>query len=726
MGSAGRSGTPKAPVLVERFVRQLNIASRASKLYPASSEIPRENAAAAVGALNIALREEPMVRLVVTKDGLLYEGEGVFPDTLAFSAFSRELYTRDLSEVRFHAGCTAAELSSFLSLLDLPADELAASGGFESRLWDLAVTSISVAELTTRIVDHEPLTGPEGPTGSDAGEPWPPAEGRVTELLAGAMAGRRNDERLLVRLVKDPVALRGYLRGDASDSERAPDEAELAGRVGGIANCIRFELPDEREVMLRSLAEAVLDLEPDIRQRLLSDRLIGGSRRDDAIASVIRQMSLDEIMESILHELPETPEAASGVARAIRNLALINLADSRQSILTAAADTLSERGASESTVSTILESVAPQQLHVEAGTRSSEARPVKSVLQLLDLAPRQEAADEGDEEVVGLRSEAARGLTDGDVVTSLVSIATLETRPEVLDSVVAALEDSVGLLLDEREFEVAADAADALFAAAKDTALGTAQRSQLGKVLTLLSSPESVKAITSAMGLYRQDSVEHAACQRLIATLGSQEIGPVLEALADEPDMATRKLLVEIVAGIAPLHIEQLGRSVSDSRWYFVRNVVAILGSTRDPAILGHLERTVRHKDARVRRETIRALSGMREALSEQMLISALADADDTNVQLAIRYLGGAESRAAVPRLEGLARGEGRGRKATALRIEAMEALGRIGAPSSILVLQEIAAQRGLLAGRTKQIRTAAAAALASVDAGRSGTGTDS
>jgi HEAT repeat protein len=293
-----------------------------------------------------------------------------------------------------------------------------------------------------------------------------------------------------------------------------------------------------------------------------------------------------------------------------------------------------------------------------------------------------------------------------------VTIATLETRDRELASITALLDESLGLLVDQQEFEVAADAAEALMVVAADPAIGEEHRRRMTDLVRLLSRPEAMRSITSAMRVYRHDSSEHEACRRLLAALGSQTISPLLEVMAEEADMAARKAIVDLVSGLAAGSVAELGHRVEDRRWYFVRNVVAILGATRDPQALQYLERTLRHADARVRRETIRSAANIRDARSDAMLIGALADADAANVQLAARYLGTMGARGAAPALEQVARGEGRGNRENGPRIDAIEALGRIGEPSSVSVLEDIERQRGLIAGRTRDVRAASTAAL--------------
>jgi HEAT repeat protein len=456
-----------------------------------------------------------------------------------------------------------------------------------------------------------------------------------------------------------------------------------------------------------------MGLDPEQRATVLAGKLIEEGRHDDSVASVVRQLGLDELFNALLREVEETDDARVGLTRAIRNLALINMAN-REDLVEATRVAMTGRGFSSAFTESVAEGVSPSQLTVQERPRKDRDRPVQAILRLIDLAP----GDRGgpfpyDNAVQELRDEASRGMTDGDVLAALVTLATLEGRSEKFSSVMSLVEDNLGLLIEQGAFESAADAAEALTRAEQVASLDAEQLKRLGAAVRVMASPSSLRSITSSLRLYRHDSPEYLACRRLLATLGEYSLTPLLEVLADEPDMAARKGMVDLISAMAVNYVDELGERLSDSRWYFVRNVVSIMGSTRDPRVLPHLRRTLRHHDERVRRETIRALSSVKERSAEEMLVAALSDDDAQNVGLAARYLGIAGSLRGVARLEEIARGIGRWGRVNGPRVEAIEALGRIGAPSSEEVLRAISRQRRLIGGaKTRQLRAAAESAL--------------
>lgn len=704
----------RAPAAIESLIKQLLVTFKAVKLYPPTSTIPRENAREVVAVLRQQLRQCSSIRIVVTKDGLLFDSLPILAGQPAFASFARELYSRNLSDVRFHVGVTEEQVTAFLGILLESAEEIDAAGGFEARLWERQVDGITVSTVASKIVDAEiPEELEQAPL---AGEPWPPKSERIDALLDARSALKPRDQRLLIRFIASPKLVQRYLADVALSRAAAGAIGALAERVSTFARLANGELGEDRNALFRSIAEAVMGLDPESRHRLLVDRLLADARIDDAVAEVVRQLDLDEVCRALADGLRPDPVSRDGISRALRNLALISRA-SKDDVSAAARSALLGAGADEAEATAMMEHALPTYLQVTERIDSQLDGAVNGVLKLIDFAPSRELlSGEADPDLMALRAEALANVSDGEVIASLVTLATLERRPDVFGSIVATLEAGLGMLIEWGDFEIAADAATALDALARDEALGEAQRARVAEVLQGLAQPRQIRSIAMAMRVFESGSPEYVICRRLLGLLGARTIDPLLEVLADEPDMAARKALVDLVTDLAPGHVQRLGDRVNDPRWYFVRNVVSILGSTRGSDTLPYLDRTLRHADSRVRRETIRALSNIRDPRAEEMLAASLADDDPQNVQLAARYLGSGRVLGATKALLAVARGEGRGNRDVGPRVEAIEALGRIGAIDAAPALSELANRRSIIrSGRAREIRAAAQSALATL-----------
>ncbi len=703
----------KAPVTIERFVKQLVVTFKAVMLYPPASDIPVENATEAVELLRTVLQDRAEVRFAVFKEGFYYSNILIFPGQPAFESFSREFYNRNVAEIRFHAGLTARDIVSFLGVLRHSASDLAAAGGYASRLWELSVDSVTIAEASTTVVDAPT----EAPDVEDE-EGWPPDTLRIDGFLTGALDGRPRDRRMLVRVLDDVEALTSYMSETLTGRGSSPQDTLKEMRITEMIRSIAGEDETVRDALYQNVAEAVRGLDPKARRALMVERLLPEARADEAIASVVRQMDIDEICTLLAEGLKGGEISQKGIARALRNLAMISMAE-RDDVIDAAGAAMRAVGISSDVVSGVVEEAMPTKLQVRERPETTPAsEPVESIMKLIDMAPGRHEAAKEDPDVALLQEEARRGISDGDVVAAIVTLAVVEVREEPSISMMALLEDNIELLVERGEFEVAADAAQALTAAMGDPATSDTRRTRMVAALDKLAGAKKMKHIVQAMRVYPAGSNEYIACRRLLDAFGHHAVHPLLEILADEPDMAARKALVDLMSETASKYVEELGEHVTDPRWYFVRNVVSILGRTHGSDILPFLGRTLRHSDSRVRRETIRALSAVNDRLAIEMLVAGLSDEDDQNVQLAARYLGTLGSRGATAALMQVARGEGRGNRDVGSRVEAIEALGVIRAEQAIPTLEALAGRRSIIgSSRTKEIKAAAESAIAAIKA---------
>lgn len=700
---------PTAPPIIEQFVRQLLVTNKAVALYPPSSTIPRDTAADTVVLLREALRAQSEVRLIVTKHGLFYDGAPVFPTQSAFMAFAHELYNRRLADVRFHAGIEATDIISFLQVVKIPADEIILSGGFEARLWEHNVGTITVTESQITIVDSEP-----GQADVPAEQPDTYLRTEIDTLIEAALASRSRDNRTLARFIGRPQVVRDYLSAtyDAEDGELAL--AAVSTRFAELAQ-VAFDMdPSERDEVMRSLAEALWELPTAMRRDMLLDRVLPEARTSLALSSVVSQMDVDDVCRLFVDGLGTGDVSRDGLVRAIRNLSLIS-ATERDDVVGAAGAAMVGAGLGPDIISDVIEGASPSRLTVRerAGTPPTE-RPADTIFKLINLAPLSESVDDAvDPELEALRDEARRGITDGDIIGALVSLVAMDTREVQFAATMSMLEDALDLLIARGEIDVAADSATSMLSAAENPELTPQQKLRVQRAVQRFARPSDIREIAKAIRLYKDGSVENDAARRLLETLGPLAIPPLLEQLADEPDMSARKGMVDLLCQLSGRYISELGENVGDPRWYFVRNVISILGSAKSSAVLPYLERTLRHSDARVRRETIRGLSAINDRLATEMLLAALTDDDAQNVQLAARYLGSSGESTAIQSLEQVARGEGRGNRENGPRVEAIEALGKLGATTSLAMLEGIAGKRTILnAGRARELRAAAEAAI--------------
>jgi hypothetical protein len=147
------------------------------------------------------------------------------------------------------------------------------------------------------------------------------------------------------------------------------------------------------------------------------------------------------------------------------------------------------------------------------------------------------------------------------------------------------------------------------------------------------------------------DHLDDAAVERLVDILAS-DAGPgtalrgaapffaadrLVAELGAEQQMARRRVIIKALTRVAAANPGAVVPHLRDPRWYVVRNVALILGSSRRPEAASHLREVLGHDDHRVR---IEALVGLRRLLDAGAVPALLAALDDPLEPVTARAAG--------------------------------------------------------------------------------------
>lgn len=196
-----------------------------------------------------------------------------------------------------------------------------------------------------------------------------------------------------------------------------------------------------------------------------------------------------------------------------------------------------------------------------------------------------------------------------------------------------------------------------------------------------------------------EDPVDQDILDVLIAGMGIAAAKPLLEALAESRSRTTRRLLLDRLArlgsDIAPL-VE--GR-LRDSRWFVVRNMLAVLraaGCTPEAHVVG---RFLEHKDARVRREAIQLLLENPRS-RERAVVAGLRDTDRVVLRTAIQNARVGLPEDGVPILAGRLRDDME--FPVEFRVMALHLIGKSRRPEALDALLHYVASGKTLLGRPR------------------------
>ncbi|MBI1919772.1 MAG: HEAT repeat domain-containing protein [Geobacter sp.] len=209
----------------------------------------------------------------------------------------------------------------------------------------------------------------------------------------------------------------------------------------------------------------------------------------------------------------------------------------------------------------------------------------------------------------------------------------------------------------------------------------------------------------------RKDELFH-----VLKHLGAQTVPRLIERLGVADNLYARKSLASALVQIGEPSIPFLAAMLQDSRWYVIRNMVAILGEIGIPSSVRLLKGPAYHEDARVRKETIRSLSKIGGTEAEAILIGLLTTKDRDVKQQAVLSLGIMRSQTAVQPLLDIVWHRDFFGDLESLKREALLAIGRIGDRRAVPYLVKFLNKKPLFTVKSLEgLKIAAASALGNI-----------
>ena len=202
----------------------------------------------------------------------------------------------------------------------------------------------------------------------------------------------------------------------------------------------------------------------------------------------------------------------------------------------------------------------------------------------------------------------------------------------------------------------------------------------------------------------------------VLVFLSDKIVRRLMVLLAEETAAPNRKILADVLVRTGNAAVPVLQEHLFDDRWYVVRNAVTILGEIRSQDSLPHLTPLLEHRDIRVRRETIRALTKIGGQRAVNILLQA-AESDDQELRRqALLSLGAIRAASAIPTLLKLIEQPELNRRAVDIKKDAIRALGEIRSSDAVTPLLKILARHSLLRrALNDELREAAVIALGEI-----------
>jgi hypothetical protein len=258
-----------------------------------------------------------------------------------------------------------------------------------------------------------------------------------------------------------------------------------------------------------------------------------------------------------------------------------------------------------------------------------------------------------------------------------------------LDLILARLDQLVEGALARGSLDEATLAIEGMTRLAGDEAVPEPTRAAMREHLEQLARPEMLAVLAAALG-----ATPSPASVRLVRLLGPSAIRSLLQQLVLETVRIRRRRIFDLLSALGPDVVAEATRWLGDPHWYVVRNMIALLRVVGDRSSLSTVRRLTAHADLRVRLEALRSLLDLDALVGRQYLLSAIGDRDPRAATAAAELAGQHGGPAMVEPLLGvLASWDLMGRR-RAVRVAALQALGRMGRPDALPRLERFFRER--------------------------------
>ena len=596
---------------IQDVLRNFVSAARAVKLYPPNNPIYAQSVKKSFESLDNFLQNHVRFSIGIQKTYFLYENTPVAKETQLNRTIAQDLFGKGFREIIFLGGLTEEELLGFYAALSLSQEEQGLRSGIVSILWEQGSTHIKITEaaledvITTRPVVNEKGSG---------------ADERSAVKLSPDVAKKElvfaHRTLVLGDLADDPVKFAATMVGIARETLGANETIEdrLHALYQEAGQKIQDQHPDQKEALFQGLARSVLAMDPEQRDKFITTKLYAGLDGDQ-----VREQSEEAL------DRPGSPLSFAHVPEELHEVVTGRFA--KQWTVKQISELLKKSASKK--IERPEPAVHPTQIEIS---------PVSEDMHIL----ANELAEYSPDEMETLKTISEVGM-EPDIleatVRTLIFLTTLVKSPDQTTSpekalkrfsgIVRQLEDNLIYLLNNKEYDLATIIVKAMY-----LPVDPVFKPRIVDAMKKASFRDVINKVVTDMRFNQKGSPEYQAAYSYLAALDQEATSALLEILAIEKDRAIRKYLVEILKELGKRQIAVIGRHLSDSRWYVVRNIVNILGDSKSEEALPFLEKVTDHKQLQIRQEVIKGLVNIGGKKAAVLLTRFIQD-KDIDVQIA-------------------------------------------------------------------------------------------
>lgn len=645
------------------LITELNIARRNHSSYPKGHPVIMASLQKAVTIYTALMAESRDIMIAPTRNLLFINGGALDKSNLVFRNFAKVLFECGIGLLQFLPGLTVDELNRFIEILSLKRDEIQQQGGIE-QLW---ITS-GITSILVRPIRYDLLkTTEESSVSAD-----PSIRNNLWERFANAFALKESNA---VEDGFDPQFLAEALNLYYANN---PSEFAARARLSAVTEIMQndtglaLSTGPEGDTSFGKIADFLEHLNPELRRQILSCSFQSPASELAPHAEKLLSSLSSEVIISTLDDVNKDRLRLPPVLMSLLNK-LGSQASSKNTPADEAglvSDELGQR------MKTLFREQSSEQFVPELYQAKLDKIMTADQIQIIHNEEIHELQDALDPKLIDSRIS--------EIILQLIMLDPAETDSKALADNLASM---CAYFLETGDYQqllkIMHDSRDQRLPASFRTAIKDffEQRSFIEELLN---------------GLHTWGKSSFGQIKAMIAHIGDSCCEPILDALAEESSMSLRRFMIDRLLEIGLPAGQAIIARLSDSRWYYIRNLIVILRTMNDSSAVEAIKPLCHHADARVRLEAVKTLLHFRDPSIEQKILHDM-DGNDHNLKLeAIRMAEKSCSPEITGRLLSILNRTGLSNSEYELKSAVVHSLGQLGQAEVLPEFGKILGSRNL------------------------------
>jgi hypothetical protein len=588
---------------VRNILNVLSLLCSHLKIYPQGNQVVRVTLSRLMLQLEKYFAGKDHLDLVVARHGFLCDDLLIDRSNVLLQNFASLIFMHGVAVIKLRSGVSEFEIITFLRLIGNKPAESWAEGGVRSCLEVRRIDNIEVVELSEKdfLLRDEGLAAPLRGEGGDPSDLW--------DRFALGVFQRQDDGSGVA-----PAELAPEELARATSAFLVGQESEVQQRFMREASTFLVSLQHEnirsyRVKALEKLTSYVNNLPPHLK-RLFLQNVFNYNLKADFAEDFLSALSDDLIMDA----LTTAAKGKNYVPPVVLNL-LGKLARSRE-LLPADSPLLSEKKEGELELKT---------RELFRSDEFEEYVPEKYRHALLQILRSEELDGGFNEKLSRLKATLEEEQIEEHTGAIIVHILSHDADERHLSGLFNHLEKILELYAEAGDYLAIDDIR------ARCIEQGGTFRQSLLQIIENRSYLERILDGASRFGKEKYESLGN-----LITAVGTTFVDPILDRLAEEKNRSIRYFFIQCLKGMGPVVADRAVQRLRDPRWYYLRNLLALLREVGDPATAGLIRPLFRHSHPKVRHEALKAGLALKDAQAQNLLLDQLASRESMIVVAAI------------------------------------------------------------------------------------------